>query len=365
MTLDPTLVQGFYIYEYTFLDDLQFIRRPYDAYQNEDTADVTRMIAAIHDRLVDAGWEGDGEIGVFWLPPFVDVGIEDTWGTYVWHVKQNNNGISFLACDHPLRFARLAEQNREYPPRNGRPINIIGTSVNSFQRDVRALSEQVSESLQVMRSLPESTTRDSTIEHLLAHYQGLMVRSYAEFLDDCYLQFLIEVINNGNKSKLTIQKTNVKVDPNRYVPDDDPDYPIGTDGAQWLTVQGLISDIWMSFKFEPYKKKVQMVFSSVQFNLDESVKAELLKHVLLRNCIQHNEGKLDKDSLRQSGLERLTMQHDTSTFHLNAWDRIVFTQTEVTSFASTLYSFATELSNFIDKRIPTRHYLVKRNAEES
>jgi hypothetical protein len=109
---------------------------------------------------------------------------------------------------------------------------------------------------------------------------------------------LIEVVNNGNKAKIKIQKAKAQIDPNRYLPEDDANSPIGEGGSQWLTVQGLISDIRKTFKFEPYKMKVQMLFGAIDFKVDDTARAELMKHVVLRNCIQHHEGQLDKDSLR-------------------------------------------------------------------
>ncbi len=46
-----------------------------------------------------AGWEGDGRIGLIWIPPFV-IKNSDTWGELVWHVKQRNNGSSFIAVSN-------------------------------------------------------------------------------------------------------------------------------------------------------------------------------------------------------------------------------------------------------------------------
>ena len=365
MSLDPTLVQSYYIYEYTFLDDLQFIRRPKDVFEYEDEDDVDAMVDAISARFIESGWEGDGAIGILWLPPFADVGIEDTWGTYVWHVKQSNNGISFLSSRCPLEFNRIEERNRTWPPENGKPINIIQTSVECLLNRVQNLVEQLTASIRAVETLTDKKVIDSTTEQLLAHYQGLMVRSHVEFLDDCYLNFLDEVINNGNRSNLTIRKTTVKVDPNRYVPDDDPDYPIGNDGAQWLTVQGLLSDIWKSFKFEPYKQRLQLLFGSVQYSIDDATRSELVKHVILRNCIQHHEGRLDKDSLRQCGMEKLTLKNGEGQYNLKAWDEIRFTEEELMSFATTLKTLGIEFSKYIDTRVPERHYLVTHDKAES
>lgn len=298
MTMLPeaSVIQDYFVYKYTFLDDLQFIKPPEEVFAYEDPVQLNAVTEAVNKKFLDAGWEGDGDIGILWLPPFVDAGVEDTWGRYIWHEKQTNDGISFLANSYPLEFARLAEQNRDYgeisKPR-GNPINIVETGVSCLLKDIQSLKTQLSENLHQVRSLPTGKTVDSIVSDLLIHYQGLMVRAMSEFLDDCYLRFLIEVINNANKSKIKLQKAKVQIDPHRYLPDEYLDYPIGDEGSQWLTVQGLISDLWKTYKFEPYKTKVQKLFGAVDFKLEDTERAELMKHNVLRNCIQHNNGKLD------------------------------------------------------------------------
>ncbi|HEY7157929.1 MAG TPA: hypothetical protein VH575_28485 [Gemmataceae bacterium] len=367
MLPEASVIHGYYVYEYTFLDDLQFIKPPGDVFAFEDPVRLNQVTEAVKKKFLDAGWEGDGDIGILWLPPFVDAGVEDTWGTYIWHVKQSNNGISFLASSYPLEFARLAEQNRnigEITKPRGRPVNIVETGVSCLRRDVQSLKAQLSENLRHVRSLPAEKTVDSIVSDLLIHYQGLMVRALTEFLDDCYLRFLIEVINNGNKSKIKLQKAKVQIDPNRYLPDEDPDYPIDEGGTQWLTVQGLITDLWKTYKFEPYKMKVQMLFGAIDFKLDDSVRAELMKHVVLRNCIQHHEGQLDKDSLRQCGVAKVVMREAGGSYELKAWDKIIFTEEELLHFGELLGQLAVEFSSYVDKRIPTREYVVEPNAQK-
>lgn len=367
MLPEASIVHGYYVYEYTFLDDLQFIRPPEEVFADYDYVRLKTVIEAVKKRFLDAGWEGDGDIGILWLPPFVDAGIEDTWGTYIWHVKQSNNGISFLASSYPLEFARLAEQNARYDeftkPR-GRPVNIVESGVTYLRKEVGSLKSHVSESLRHLRSLPAEEGVDRISHDLLVHYQGLLVRALIEFLDDCYLRFLIEVINNGNRSKIKLQKAKVQIDPNRYLPEENPDYPVDEGGSQWLTVQGLISDIWKTFKFESYKMKVQMLFGAIDFKPNDTVRAELMKHVVLRNCIQHHEGKVDKDSLRQCGVAKVVMRNSRGTYELKTWAKITFTEEELLHLCDLLENLATEFSDYVDKRIPTREYMVERDSVE-
>ncbi len=104
-------IKGYNVYTYTFLDDLSYIKNPRNYFKLEPKEEIDNAIHLVKERFSEYGWEGDGAIGIIWLPPFIDVGIENDWGTSIWHVKQRNNGISFLACDYPLDFKRLKEQN--------------------------------------------------------------------------------------------------------------------------------------------------------------------------------------------------------------------------------------------------------------
>lgn len=51
----------------------------------------------------DEGWEGDGEIECFYVPPcFTNRG--DTYCEAIFHVKQSNNGTSWLAIPKYLEW---------------------------------------------------------------------------------------------------------------------------------------------------------------------------------------------------------------------------------------------------------------------
>ena len=76
----PKEVPGLYVYRYHHLDDLSFIRKPSDVFRELGPRELERLVEAVKTRFLVAGWEGDGNLGLIWLPPFVDAGIEDTWG---------------------------------------------------------------------------------------------------------------------------------------------------------------------------------------------------------------------------------------------------------------------------------------------
>lgn len=106
---DPAVVADFHVYSYHFFDDLAFFSDPGRLFGEFKT--FPELMRKVGKRLRDAGWEGDGKIGLLWLPPFLDAGVEDTYGVCVWHVKQKNNGTSWLASPVPLPFGRLLGQN--------------------------------------------------------------------------------------------------------------------------------------------------------------------------------------------------------------------------------------------------------------
>jgi hypothetical protein len=106
---DPNVIDDFIIYQYEHVDELAYMPLAKDILGDIKGFDAT--IGRIEKNLKRAGWEGDGEIRLMWLPPFVGAGIDDTWGVGIWFVKQSNNGTSWLASPVPLPFSRLLEQN--------------------------------------------------------------------------------------------------------------------------------------------------------------------------------------------------------------------------------------------------------------
>ena len=58
-----------------------------------------------------AGWEKDGDLGVIWLPPMVFEDGENE-GELLWHLKQSNNGTSWLLARRPFVLPGLREDWR-------------------------------------------------------------------------------------------------------------------------------------------------------------------------------------------------------------------------------------------------------------
>ena len=361
MLPDQNSVKAYRVYTYTFLDDLSSVKSAYDHFLYEERYRIEDAIRLVGDRFREVGWEGDGTIGIIWLPPFVDVGIEDTHGTYIWHVKQMNNGISFLACEVPLAFDRIAEQNREFAARATAPkmvaITIIETEVEWFTDAITKVGIEMNASLSFLNAHPGSEA-DQVITHLLFHYQSTLVRLFNEFMNECYLQVLIEAIDSGNPHKVKLRKARVNVDATSYLPEPDDlgDTAGIADASTWFTIRGLISDMWNAYKWEPFKTKAEMLFKSLDYAPDESAFFEIRKHVVLRNCMQHHEAALDRDSLMSLGKDKVVILDGGKTATIEVWKPIVMTADELRAFITIIITFAKAFSSHVATRIPTRHF---------
>lgn len=96
----PETLRSFHVYMYEWIDNLHFTRDP-----AEFVDDPARYLAVVRELFLEAGWDGDGEIRLMWLPPFVFSGNETpefTRGVIAWHVKQTEDGLSWILS--PVEF---------------------------------------------------------------------------------------------------------------------------------------------------------------------------------------------------------------------------------------------------------------------
>src|SRR5438067_2178695 len=95
----------FYVYGFEWIDNLHFIRAPEEILSPKSEG-VVDYITSARRRFLADGWKGDGEIGLLWLPPFVfprSMKVP-TVGVLLWHVKQEDDGISWLLSPIELPF---------------------------------------------------------------------------------------------------------------------------------------------------------------------------------------------------------------------------------------------------------------------
>jgi hypothetical protein len=364
----PQPRRNLYVYQYQFLDDLSFIQSPSKApiFVDMTPTDLDSLVSSVREEFSTSGWEGDGEIGVIWLPPFVDAGIEDTWGTYVWHVKQSNHGLSWIATNSPLNFARLRDQNENRPCDTHLPASIVYTGCLDLKNNAERLARDVVDKLKALAGLKGRVIADIRDE-LLIVTQGEMIAQLNEFLDECYLQVLQEVLSEGNRSRLKLGRFKGNLNPAHYIPNDADGEPASpdADGAEWFTMRGLIKDIWLSFKFEPFRNKTDMLFRACEYKIEPSLQQDLKKHVQLRNCIQHHQRRVNKESLEMVGVQKLTLiAGDGKRVQLGTGDKISFSAREIIAFARVLGQLASTFDTHIRKRVRSLMWVLRRSGNE-
>ncbi|MEK4130171.1 hypothetical protein NYE67_10845 [Solibacillus sp. FSL W8-0474] len=358
--LEP--IKDMYVYEYTFLDDLSFIK-PIEKYFDLDTKEV--YISELKQLFSEHGWEGDGDLGVIWFPPFVGVGIEDTYGHYVFHVKQSNNGTSFLASSQPLPFARLLSQNdfdftksfmnREIDGQNNyieEEINIVQDSTEFLKEALLLYKTSIENELQAIETISDTKLKEELKEKVLGYNQNMIVQHLNEFLDDCYLNVLREVLNDGNNSNLKLKRSSVKIDLSRLSNDDE-----SVRGDSWLTIHMIINDIWHSYRFESFKEKLEKLMKPLEYTINQETKREILKHVTIRNCIQHHNWRLDASSVKSNmGTDFIEiLSNSKSTIRIEKWKTIKLTETELANFITQLIVLTENFNNYVSGRISTRY----------
>lgn len=92
---------SWYVYSYHHIDELGFMVYATDVLL--PTQENIVLMAQVLSKFKQAGWEGDGKLQVGWIPPFAEY-YGDTFGSLFWHVKQVNNGTSYIATNADLSW---------------------------------------------------------------------------------------------------------------------------------------------------------------------------------------------------------------------------------------------------------------------
>ncbi|WP_177764921.1 hypothetical protein [Flavobacterium sp. I3-2] len=97
---EPNELRNFKLFIHEYIDNLNFTFKPADFLSNAD-----EYLKFASELFSNAGWYGDGEIQLIWVPPFIFndyTNNEDANGIVIWHVKQKEDGISWLLS--PIEF---------------------------------------------------------------------------------------------------------------------------------------------------------------------------------------------------------------------------------------------------------------------
>lgn len=96
-------LREFHAYGFEYIDNRLFC---ISAEKLLGTRAATDYIEIAKTRFLELGWAGDGEVEIFWLPSFV---FPFKWnvaptGIAIWHVKQSEDGVSYLLSPVELPF---------------------------------------------------------------------------------------------------------------------------------------------------------------------------------------------------------------------------------------------------------------------
>ena len=99
MNYEDLFTEEITVISYQHIDDSECFLKPREtlSFSSESIA----LLEKVKGVFKKSGWEGDGDIGLIWIPPFFYIPASDnysetSYGTYIWHVKQHNNGTSFI-----------------------------------------------------------------------------------------------------------------------------------------------------------------------------------------------------------------------------------------------------------------------------
>jgi len=352
---NPEDIKHFFVYHYHFIDNSSFIIPAKYFLKEYNFPDVDKYIEEVKQLLLKHGWEGDGEIGIIWMPPFIGID-EDTYGFCLWHVKQLNNGTSWIASPNKLSFKSLEDQNNSDSILSGftKPESIIQGDIDSFKSRLKAERESFVNQVEMLRKLEHGKPIcDDILATLYGFTQNQLITLLNDLMDYCYLRFLSEGISHGNKA-IKLRKMNLSANPDAFFPEDIED--IDEDGIHWFTVQALISDFWKAYKFLPFKDKFENLTKAVEYKPDVAIRDMLFKHIVIRNCIQHHDWQLEKTSLTQLGRHNIVIASPSKPITVNAWGKIVLTLEENLKLFEVINNFSSDFGKHVDKFIKTRVY---------
>lgn len=103
----PEELNSFELYVYEWIDNLNFALDPHLFLTNAE-----EYITLVKKIFKKANWQGDGNIELMWIPPFIVsdyVFGESALGFVVWHVKQEEDGTSWILS--PQKIPVLDREN--------------------------------------------------------------------------------------------------------------------------------------------------------------------------------------------------------------------------------------------------------------
>jgi hypothetical protein len=101
-------LREFHSYGYEYIDNRHFALKPEEVLGTLEIA--SPYVEEAKRRFYDMDWHGDGDVELLWIPPFAfPLSLEfPPVGIVIWHVKQTEDGISYLLSPIPLPFEEFS-----------------------------------------------------------------------------------------------------------------------------------------------------------------------------------------------------------------------------------------------------------------
>ncbi|ADK81924.1 hypothetical protein [Sediminispirochaeta smaragdinae] len=330
-------------YTFQFVDELRYFFTPEQVFNKNDA--FNNFIENLKVKFRDCGWEGDGELNIGWLPPFLDESIDPNYGNIYWHIKQDNNGYSFIASPSTFYSSRILDQNKK---------RFIGSKILETQSITEITSKiligKTKEIQDIINDLKLESYPDIILKTILISIQSDLVSSFISFIEDVYLQFIIHFFEENNRDNLRLSKIDAKIDMKSI--NSDIDY---SDREQSLTLRLIMKSIWENFKFWPFKEKYNEITKAIDFQIDQSSRDMLFKHVYLRNCIHHKNGQVQNDLQKMLGRNNIkVLNNQNREIVLKEWDSIDLSINEISIFKEKLEDFISKYEVHILQRMTSR-----------
>lgn len=348
-------INNLIVKKYEFIDYLDARFDPYMVYENTKALD--QVVKLVKLKFKEAGWEGDGELKLIWLPCFLDISNDSFFGDFIWHVKQNNNGTSFLAMSKKIKSNRLDEQNcdninNKNINNKNININIIINNKNIIFGHIEKFKKQLESNMSLLTELT-SLKKDNLITDIfysnnLILIQGKIVSDLNHFIDELYFEYLIHVIRDKNIFELKLNKIKTTFDLRAITNDGD----LLFDEDNFITLSTITSSIYKDFKFLNFKDRFKEIIKSVDFTCEPTVSKFINKQIILRNCIQHHQNRIDVKAIKDYSSTRIEINQDDDTikdYKVN--DYIEFTKKEIILFIDNLKTFLRDYSNHVDSKM--------------
>lgn len=340
------------VLQYHFIDYLGARLDPCEVFGNSPK--TQNVITKVKEMFKENGWEGDGDIKLIWIPPFLDQAKDEYNGDFIWHVKQDNNGTSFLGFPETIQSARLLDQNNTFNYEG-----IVYTPIHLISEETKNILNSLEKNKELLTEIKQNSNNgyysDNLYNLTLGCLQNNIVSELIDFIDYCYLNYLCHVLECNNPDSIKLSSMNVKLNLTQI---SETTSEIGETSYHWLTIRQIIGNIWKDFKFRQFKDKFKDIVNCVDFDCPQNIKEEIYKHVLIRNCIQHHQWQLDGDSLKNFGKNKITVLNDKGKrIEIREWKKIYLSINEIENLIENVNQFIKQYDGYIKTRIKTRDFL--------